>query len=598
VKEIGNVFRRLLHFLDCVDPDEIVMLSKIDLSDGFWRMLVEEEAKWNFAYVLPGPPDSPIQLVVPSALQMGWAESPAYFCAATETARDIIHQAVETGQEFPEHVFEEYMNPTKKPKRSTKEDSMYSVSVYLDDFIGAAVENASGTLLGRVTKAALHGIHSIFPPPDITGHVGGKDPISLKKLQKGDARWASEKEILGFLVDGEAKTVRISDAKAKDIVAEIRKILKKKRVQLKRYRRIVGKLRHVALILPGTKGLFSPINKALRGDPAVIGLGKSSEVRAALLDLATMVTSLSSRPTHVKELIPNDDHYYGYCDACATGAGGVWLSGERGIDPIVWRVEFDNAIASQVVSDDNPHGRLTNSDLEMAAVLLQYIVLQQEVDMQFARAGVLSDNTPTVAWTTRMADKSQSPTAGRLLRGLAAMQRASQAGPLTVASIAGVENSMADVASRSFGQNRVPDTCFLAQFTNSFPLPQQQSWRHVHLMPETISLVTSTLHGKRLPLQQWMTGYKPKTGTTGWNSARMPDGTLTSKTAPPLSNNTSSSGLLHGTGEATTVEAFKLALKPQKPRSVTWPKPLSWQATPIPAAPTVPPISTSPSPGC
>jgi hypothetical protein len=165
VKEIGNVFRRLLHFLDCVDPDEIVMLSKIDLSDGFWRMLVEEEAKWNFAYVLPGPPDSPIQLVVPSALQMGWAESPAYFCAATETARDIIHQAVETGQEFPEHVFEEYMNPTKKPKRSTKEDSMYSVSVYLDDFIGAAVENASGTLLGRVTKAALHGIHSIFPPP-------------------------------------------------------------------------------------------------------------------------------------------------------------------------------------------------------------------------------------------------------------------------------------------------------------------------------------------------------------------------------------------------------------------------------------------------
>jgi hypothetical protein len=75
----------------------------------------------------------------------------------------------------------------------------------------------------------------------------------------------------------------------------------------------------------------------------------------------------------------------------------------------------------------------------MAAVLLHYMVLQKEVEMQFARAGVLSDNTPTVAWTTRMADKSQSPTAGRLLRGLAAIQRASQAGPLTVASIAGVE---------------------------------------------------------------------------------------------------------------------------------------------------------------
>jgi hypothetical protein len=83
--------------------------------------------------------------------------------------------------------------------------------------------------------------------------------------------------------------VGISDAKANDIVAEIRKILKKK-IQLKRYPRIIGgKLRHVALIMPGAKGLFSPINHALRGDPPVIGLGRLSDVRAALLDLATLV---------------------------------------------------------------------------------------------------------------------------------------------------------------------------------------------------------------------------------------------------------------------------------------------------------------------
>ena len=34
-------------------------------------------------------PDDPIQLVIPDALQMGWSESPALFCAATETAREI-----------------------------------------------------------------------------------------------------------------------------------------------------------------------------------------------------------------------------------------------------------------------------------------------------------------------------------------------------------------------------------------------------------------------------------------------------------------------------------------------------------------------------
>jgi hypothetical protein len=183
-----------------------------------------------------------------------------------------------------------------------------------------------------------------------------------------------------------------------------------------------------------------------------------------------MVTLLSSRLTFVKELIPNADHYYRYCDACATGAGGVWFSGERNLQPIVWRVEFEQAIATQVVSNDNPHGRLTNSDLEMAALLLQYMVLHQEVEMWFARAGVLSNNTPTVAWTARMANKSNAPTAGQLLRGLAAIQRASQTGLLKVAFIAGVKNSMADVASHSFGQNRVPNAVFLQHFTNLFSL--------------------------------------------------------------------------------------------------------------------------------
>ena len=70
----------------------------------------------------------------------------------------------------------------------------------------------------------------------------------------------------------------------------------------------MGNLRHVTIIFPGKKGLFSPINKALKGDPIIIGLGKRSEVRAALFDLDAMVIYLSDWPTHVKYMIPNDDH--------------------------------------------------------------------------------------------------------------------------------------------------------------------------------------------------------------------------------------------------------------------------------------------------
>jgi hypothetical protein len=107
-------------------------------------------------------------------------------------------------------------------------------------------------------------------------------------------------------------------------------------VQIKRYRRIVSKLRHVGLIMPGIKGLFSPINKALRGKPQVIGLGKTSDVRAAFLNLAHMAANLAHRPTHVKELVPGDDHYTGYCDACAAGGGGVWISSDLHLCLLVW----------------------------------------------------------------------------------------------------------------------------------------------------------------------------------------------------------------------------------------------------------------------
>ena len=59
-------------------------------------MLVDEDEAWNFAYVLPkedpNDPNEETLLVIPDALQMGLSESPPFFCAATETARDIAEQ--------------------------------------------------------------------------------------------------------------------------------------------------------------------------------------------------------------------------------------------------------------------------------------------------------------------------------------------------------------------------------------------------------------------------------------------------------------------------------------------------------------------------
>ncbi len=86
-----------------VSREETIMFAKIDQSDGFWRMLVRELDKWNFANVLPGAAG---ELIILHALQMGWVESPGYFCAATETGRNIMHALNDGGTCLPPHAFD------------------------------------------------------------------------------------------------------------------------------------------------------------------------------------------------------------------------------------------------------------------------------------------------------------------------------------------------------------------------------------------------------------------------------------------------------------------------------------------------------------
>ena len=117
--------------------------------------------------------------------------------------------------------------------------------------------------LDRVGRAALHTIHGLFPPPAQSGHVGGKDPISLKKLEAGDTQYAHIKELLGFVFDGQAQTVHLTQRKALGISDATTRLLKKYRVATQKFQSVVGKTRHVATILPSARALFTPLNRAL-----------------------------------------------------------------------------------------------------------------------------------------------------------------------------------------------------------------------------------------------------------------------------------------------------------------------------------------------
>jgi hypothetical protein len=104
---------------------------------------------------------------------------------------------------------------------------------------------------------------------------------------------------------------------------------------------VVGKLRHAAVILPATRGFFTPLNNIMNTSKRSITL--NIDAKSALLDTCALIHPLGKHPIHVNELIPDPLSHVAYHDAAAKGAGGVWFSLTDGMQPVVWRMEFPQA---------------------------------------------------------------------------------------------------------------------------------------------------------------------------------------------------------------------------------------------------------------
>jgi hypothetical protein len=511
--ELGNVLPRLIYAVATApDAQGPVLFSKLDVKDGYWRMVVPQEDEWHFAYVLPkASPDEPTQLVIPSCLQMGWCDSPSYFCAASETARDVAETlAAQPMGSLAAHPLEGYLVPPSDWPEDTLHTSTAAfvnlMEVYVDDFIQMA-QTTDPKQLEHLARAMLHAIHAVFPPPEATGHAG-EDPIALKKLRQGDGMWDIRKEILGWIFDGAKRCIELPPDKVERIQQEIRAIVRHKQVPRRHLEKLRGRLRHACIGLPAGKGLMGPIDAALKGDKQWLPMKSNAALREAITDFGSLIRLMGRRPTHCRELIVEQPGYVGYCDASTLGAGGVWLSGTLQLGPIVWRLEWPADIHQRVVSFANPGGTITNSDLEMAAMLVQYLVLEHLVDLRHVHVAAWCDNTPTVSWTNKLSS-SRSRIAGRLTRALAMRIHANEASPLISVSIAGDNNRMANVASRTFHRNtastamfQISDNEFLHTFATAFPL-QDDSWRGFRLSNKLASRVFSELRGEASTLESW-----------------------------------------------------------------------------------------------
>jgi hypothetical protein len=179
-------------------------------------------------------------------------------------------------------------------------------------------------------------------------------------------------------------------------------------------------------------------------------------------------------------LVSDWPDFVGIKDTSKHGVGGFIVGERQACTPTVFRMEWPADIKADIVSTANPKRRLTNSDLEMAGLLLLWLIMEDVCHLSpGCHVTLFSDNSPTVGWVTQMAAK-RSLVAAQLLRVLALRLKKTGASPLTPFHVSGYENAMADIPSRSWGSEPKwhckTDSNLLTLFNCTFPLPNQASW--------------------------------------------------------------------------------------------------------------------------
>jgi hypothetical protein len=145
----------------------------------------------------------------------------------------------------------------------------YALEVYFNDFMSIVIPT-SREQLEHVAMAVMTGIHDVFS----ANIVNSDDPISEKKLLKGEGKYSLFKMLLGFDFNGKQKTMWLEEEKQAKLLTILHSWLQAGNLNhgtpFVKFESVVAKLRHAFTALPGGRGLLSPCNHLLKQCPPVV----------------------------------------------------------------------------------------------------------------------------------------------------------------------------------------------------------------------------------------------------------------------------------------------------------------------------------------
>jgi hypothetical protein len=159
------------------------------------------------AILLSYPDEDPL-VAFPMILPMGWVDNPNYLCALTEMIADLANARFEANDlatqnhplstlansipapdPAPPSKLHDGMPPPKTRSQGPLKPPLNFADVYMDDFLSAT--QLSGKERDAARSTLFECIDQVLRPLAHNDNTCQKEPISVKKLQRGDAAWAT-----------------------------------------------------------------------------------------------------------------------------------------------------------------------------------------------------------------------------------------------------------------------------------------------------------------------------------------------------------------------------------------------------------------------
>lgn len=278
---------------------------------------------------------------------MGWKNSGPAFCAATETITDMANRDVVNNTPQLSHqlgTIAQTMDYQSKPELTTSSPHQIQTDIparnpvlkrpapkraaYIDIFVNdfTALVQGDRHQVSRVRRALFCNIDLVSWPLDGADNKHRRQPISMKKLNKGDCSSNYIKVILGWEINSKLGTINLPPHKVDRLLEILAPFpASKKHTTLKTWQRFVGELRSTTLAIPAARCIFSHMQYALTNMQIKNRVTLTKHTHATITDFKALANDVIARPTRIAELIPLHPSVsiVGAHDASGKGAGEV-----------------------------------------------------------------------------------------------------------------------------------------------------------------------------------------------------------------------------------------------------------------------------------